>query len=65
VDQPRKQNPTQCESATPLDLDKGIENMYRPSVYGWDATTKMEKRHKGVAKGWYTSMGSLLTHVAI
>ena len=32
MDQHPKQNLAELVSATPLDLDKGIENMYWPSV---------------------------------
>jgi len=50
VDQHSKQNPTQYGIVAPLDLDKDIETMHRPSVSGWDATTKIRKRHKRLAK---------------
>jgi len=32
VDEPPQQNSTQYGSAAPLDLDKDIENIHRPSV---------------------------------
>ena len=51
MDQPPKQNPTQYGDAAPLDLDKGIADMYSLSVLWMGCNNRNKKRHKGLAKG--------------